>query len=217
MNAATMPPPMKYSTEKAKQAGQGQRIEDTGAYVGVLTKVKWITSAKGAQGYELDFKSESGQVAERLGIYTIGKNGQALTIGEANIAALLCCLSVGEANAVAGTVEEYDFDSQMKVMNNVYLFPDAMNKPIGLFLQKDVYTKSNGDDGIRMQLECSFRAVDRMIAKEIIEKQPATHIDKLTEWMGDKDSRTNKTAAAPQYDQQQASAVATDFDDDVPW
>lgn len=217
MNAA--PPAMKYSKEAAKQAGEGARIESTGAYTGILTKVKWTVAQSNAAGYELDFKSTTGQVAERLTIYTIGRNGQALKIGENNIAALLCCLGVKEANPQTGQVQEYDFESKQKVLNNVYLFPDAMNKPIGLVLQKDTYTKANGDDGVRMQLECAFHAETKRTAKEMIDQTDAENIDKILEYLGDKDSRKTPSNGQATHTQQSTSspAVYDDFDDSIPF
>ena len=219
MNAATMPPPMKYSKKKAKQADQGLRIENTGPYIGILTKVKWLVATSGAAGYEFDFKSESGQTADRLSIYTVGKNGQALAIGEAKVAALLCVMGVKEATAVAGKAEEYDFTAGQKVINDVYLFPEAMNKPVGLFLQKETYTKGRGGDGVRMNFECAFRAADQLTAEELIEKKPAAHIAKLVEYLGDKDTRTSGAASTAQYQSAgaQQAAVSDEFDDDIPF
>jgi len=167
--------------EAAKEAEQGinNRITESGEYLGIFTKAKHIVASTGSLGVEFAFKSNEEQEAKYLTVYTQSKDGKPLH-GHKQLMAIMTCLGVRAAPPTDSNVMEYDFEHEKDMNKNVALYPDLMNKPIGLILQKELYTKSGGNDGERMCFYGFYTADTRCTAAERLENKPATAVNAKT-------------------------------------
>jgi hypothetical protein len=193
--------------ELAKE-GSGRasnRITDTGAYVGVITVAKDVKAGTGTTGIELSFKSNDGLEAHYLTLWTKNANGESI-FGEKQLHALMTCLKVKSITGKDAIIEEYDFDARQNVKRQATVYPELMNKPVGLVLQREEYEGPNGIKN-KMVFFAPFEAATRKTAAEILDQKPAEQLDKILKSLKDKTlkagSRTTRT------DEQ----IDADFDD----
>ena len=164
---------------KAKE-GSGRvsnRITETGGYVGVITMAKDVTAKSGAKGIELTFKSNEGLEAKYLTLWTQNKDGKAI-FGESQLHALMTCLKVKTISAVERVITEFDLDLKKEVQNPAMIYPELMNKPVGLVLQAEEYDGKNGV-AEKMVYFTSFDASTKKLAAEILDQKPAEALDKI--------------------------------------
>lgn len=211
------------NAETAKAAEQfSSYLDTTGKYLGVITRAEAISSKSGSEGIELAFKSRDGLEANYIQLWTSKQNGEPLQ-GLKVLNALMAVLKLRNITAVRGPIEK--MDNGQKVVVQVDLLPDLM-KPVGLVLQREEYTKDNGQTGYRMLLIAPFCAETERTATEVLSQaREAKALTKIIEWLADKPVRHAKPRAgqthAASYDAQRPGApVATganDFDDDIPF
>lgn len=163
---------------KAKEAGQSQRITETGAYTGQFTQARQIIAQSGSIGIEMSFESVAGQTADFLTVYVQGADGRELA-GSKMVHALMTCLKLRNLNSVNGHAEVYNSTSKQREKQPATIFPDLCCKPIGLVLQVEEYNKSSGGVGESMKLVMPFDASSKQTAREVLDKQPAEDIEKL--------------------------------------
>lgn len=209
-------------TKAAKAADQiNARITESGKYAGVLTRAEAITSKKGSKGVEFSFKADNGSTSDYLSVWTTNAAGEQLA-GYKAVMAMLTCMSLRGAKETQIEVDKYNFDTQQRERVTVPGYPDMMNKPIGLVLQKELYTKNNGGEGERMLIVGCYRPSDEFTASEILDKAIKPEVlAKQLQWLASKpvkDARTNAGSSSP------APAAATadaggfaDFSDDIPF
>jgi len=174
------------------------RIEQTGKYLGMLTRAEPVTSAKGSKGVDISFKADTGATADYLTIWTHNGEGKPL-MGFNTLMALMTCLKVKNINAENGDIEKYDPDTKQRAKVNVPLFKDMMNKPIGLLLQMEEYAKNAGGTAWKPSIFAAF-STDEFTASEILNqaKKPET-LARMVLALKDKPLKGNaaKPAAAP--------------------
>ena len=192
----------------------GKYIRETGKYKGKFTRAElMISTTKGSRGIEFDFVSDDGKECT-LQIWTHSGTGEAYS-GINMVNAIMTCLSLRAIQPKQMQVEKYDYDSKQKVRANVEAFPDLMNKPVGLLLQKEI-SEYNGKDKTKMLIFAAFSHASGKTASEIIDKvaQPVA-MEKLLAGLHDKDAR-GKTQAAPSHStpRPQHNQAPAYFDDD---
>lgn len=209
-------------TKAAKAADQlNARITEAGKYSGVFTRAEAITSKKGSKGVEFSFKCDDGSTSDYLSVWTSNASGEQLA-GFKAVMAMLTCMSLRGAKETQIEVEKYNFDMQQRERVTVPGYPDMMNRPIGLVLQKELYTKNNGGEGERMLIVGCYRPSDEFTASEILDKAVKPEVlAKQLQWLAGKsvkDSRTNATpgASAPAAAASSGGGFA-DFTDDIPF
>jgi hypothetical protein len=185
------------------------RITDTGAYVGVITVAKDVTAQTGTTGIELSFKSNDGLEAHFLTLWTKNSNGESI-FGEKQLHALMTCLKAKTITGKDAIIEEYDFDARQNVKRQVTVYPELMNKPIGLVLQREEYEGSNGIKN-KMVFFAPFEAATRKTAAEILDQKPAEQLDKILSNLKDKLLKTHSQPASND------GQLPNDFDDDIPF
>lgn len=195
---------------KAKE-GSGRvsnRITETGSYIGVITVAKDVTAKSGAKGIELTFKSNEGLEAKYLTLWTQNKDGKAI-FGESQLHALMTCLKIKTIAAVERVITEFDLEQKKEVQHAAMVYPELMNKPVGLVLQLEEY---NGQNGIseKMVYFTAFEASTKKLATEILDQKPAEALDKILKSIKDKRLKRSASTTEP------ASAGAG-FDDDIPF
>lgn len=217
---------MSYTLDSAsaKQADTiNSGIRDSGKYVGVITRAEALVSQNGTKGLGLSFKTTSGQTADYLDIYTHKKNGEELT-GLKTVNALLACLKLRSINEGAIHCEKWNADIKKREQVQVTGYPELMNKPIGMLLQKELGTHSlTGADTEKMTVFGVFSASSELTASEILEgKTQPERLPKMIEALSARPVRDNrdkdrKPAAAAKP---KGAATGTGFDsmdDDIPF
>ena len=209
------------NTEAAKQADNlFSKIEEKGAYLGVLTRAEKTVSRKGTKGVDFSFKADSGATADYLTIWTHKETGEQLQ-GFNILMAIMTCLKVRDLTATDGEVEKYDSTTQKREKVVVPLFKELMGKPVGLLLHMEQYEKTAGGTAWKPAISAPY-AADGFTASEILSKaKEATTLDKMAHALRDRPLK-NQPATKPANDDYGFSPAAnTGADqigiDDIPW
>lgn len=202
------------NAEAAKQAdSMGNRITETGKYIGTFTRAEAINSKKGTEGIEFTFATNSGQSADFLTLWTFNTDGKEL-FGLKTLNALMTCMRVKTMAPTQGQVEKWDNGQKVKVMAT--LFPDLMGKQVGVLLQREPYEKQDGTTGYKFNIFAAFDAQSEMMASEILDKAGSPEkLGKLVATLQDRPMQKQAAGAAPA-----ASGGAGRFDDmadDIPF
>ena len=209
----------KLDIESAKKGDDvSSRITETGAYEGVFTKAEDVKSSKGTRGIEFSFKSDDGATADYITIWTVNSEGKQI-FGFNQLMAIMTCLKVKNTDPKKAMVRKYS--RELGVMDDfeVDVFPELMNRPIGVILQKEFYTKNDGSQGERMVFNSCFEHTTHFTASEILDKAvKAEKLNKRLPGIMDKHS-TNSAPAATSTVANNAKAAGFDagFNDDIPF
>ena len=193
-------------TKAAKQADNiNSRIDSMGKYVGVLTRAEQVTSRKGSQGVDMSFKSDTGETADYLTIWTHNGEGKQLQ-GFNTLMAIMTCLRVKELKAEQGEVEKYDNDEKKRVKVQAPLFNALMNKPVGLLIHMEEYEKTAGGTAWKPAISAPFDA-DEYTASEILNKakQPET-LAKMVQALRDRPLKNGSVKQAQTYESENPGA-----------
>ena len=204
------------SAKKADNVSGGAYINESGVYVGVFTRAEKLKSRSGAKGVGFSFKSNDGESANYLDIYT--NNGDKEFFGAQVINSILVCM--GMRGADDGQIEVIDWNGKKNVVAG---YPQLMNKPIGLILRRELYTKKDGSDGSRMIIAHVFNASNNLTATEILNRETEPRrIKKFIESIERNpvsDKRENKGKQSAKASNQNTSYASQqdDFNDDIPF
>ena len=139
----------------------GMKMEG-GKYVGLISHCQHIQSSKkNTQGilFDLDFNT-----------------GQKTTIrlySEKQIIAVMQCVGfVGHLTPMHGTVKEYDKNAGQMVQRQGYVYPQLVNKPLGVVLKREDYQREDGGLAYEMKLVAPFNPQTEQSAREIIANKP---------------------------------------------
>lgn len=184
-------------TNAAKQADSiNSRIDQSGKYLGILTRAEPITSKKGSQGVDLSFKSETGASADYMTIWTHNGDGKQLQ-GFNALMAIMTCLRTKNLKAESGEVEKYDATQQKRVKVVVPLFKELMNKPIGLLLHMEEYEKTAGGTAWKPAISAAFDK-DEFTASEILSKaQKPETLAKMVHALRDRPLKAGSASSKP--------------------
>ncbi|NYT76615.1 hypothetical protein H0A71_06395 [Alcaligenaceae bacterium] len=169
----------------ARQANANNYIDQSGKYIGDFTLAEAVTSKKGTEGIEFSFKSEDGQQANYLTLWTYNERGEAL-YGYKMLSAIMTVMGVKDLQPKQATIKDKDGNPRQVVG-----FPALHNKPVGLVLQKVLYTKNDGKDGYKFNIFAPFQASTELTAKELLDgnTQPKA-LGGMISTLKDKDERT---------------------------
>lgn len=209
----------KLDTNEARKADNtGSMINEIGKYVGTFTQAEDIKAGTGTRGIALNFKSTSGQKA-RVSIYTVKSDGEKI-MGYQMLMAIMTCLGLRDIKPQAGTVTRWDNEARAEVQQAGSIFPELCNKPVGVLLETEDYSKLNGDVGTRMVLKGVFQANTELTASEILDRK--TQPEQLQKMVAGLRHRAIKHTKAAPSERAPASAGSTgsgfdDMDDDIPF
>lgn len=148
----------------AREANQNNYISETGKYVGRIIMAEAIKSRNSTEGIELSFRSNAGQTANFLTLYTYNSNSEAL-YGLKVLNALMVCAGVQSL-----TPQQQQITDAKGVSRPASVFVELINKPIGLVLQKEFYEKNDGSgESYRFSIIAPFHPQTEMMAKEILD------------------------------------------------
>lgn len=193
----------------------GKFIRDTGKYKGVFTRAEMLISKnKGTQGIEFDFLSDGKECT--LQLWTRTAQGEPLSaINMVN--ALMTCLSLRSIQPKKMVVEKYDYDTKQRRKVEIDAFPDLMNKPIGLLLQKEL-SIYEGKEKSKMLIFAAFNHASEKTATEIIDKAAnPVSIGKLVLGLTDKDNRKAPSQTPQPQSKTNNAYAALDDDSDLPF
>lgn len=209
------------NTEAAKQADNiNSRIDSKGKYLGTFARAEAITSAKGSSGVDFSFKSDTGATADYLTIWTHNGEGKEL-YGFKLLMAIMTCLRVKQISEKDGEVEKYDPTMKQRVKVMAPLFPDLMNKPVGLLLAMEEYQKKDGSTAWKPTIVAPFDK-DGFTASEILSKatKPET-LARMVQALRDRPiksgAQTNTASAQSSHTVSHNAESFDDFADDIPF
>lgn len=208
---------IELNKDAIRKAESSPRIDRTGDYVGIFTKARKITSEKtGTVGIEFEFLDTSTEAtADFLTVYTHKADGTPI-YGLNIINAIMACLKLRTIESRIGKVNMWSSTEKKKVAQEAEIFPDLMNKAIGVVLQAEEYFTLSGERRERMTLVGCFEATTRLTASEIIDRQVTPQA--LDKWLA---SLPEIKKARNQPSQRNTSSVTTSMpsipDDDIPF
>lgn len=178
-----------FNEEQAAKADDiANRIDTSGAYVGVFTRAEATESQGGTQGIVLELDAGSSGRSE-FTLWTRKEDGSS-AFGMAFVQSIMLMLGLRGLSSKSGKVSRWDNDANQRVEVDGEVFPDLCNKPIGVVLQKELTSKKSGGDSYRMNLYGVFHPTTRLTASEIKERKTApAKLEKLLKSLKDKDSR----------------------------
>lgn len=174
-------------------------LSETGKYKGKFIRAeKLISSAKGTHGIGFTFEADNKQTT-RFDIWTMNAQGEHL-MGFKTLSAIMACLKLKTLAVGTGPVERYDYDTKQRHTVQTEIFPDLLNKPIGLVLANTEYEKmregkKTGETGWRLELVAPFEAATEFTAAEIMDR--ATQPKKLAAIVSMLADRPLKNKPAP--------------------
>jgi len=166
------------------------RIDKSDAYIGQFVSVNAMKAKSGTHGIHFEFKTEGDGFAG-LDIYTKKEDGSVVNMGMNLLNAIQAVLGLRGLKSRLGKFEGFVEGKRQEIEGEI--FPDLMNRDIGVVLQKELYTKNDGSDGYRINLVGVFHPTSRLTASEI--KERVTKPEKLAKLMSNlktKDSRVKQ-------------------------
>ncbi|TDS82586.1 hypothetical protein [Comamonas sp. JUb58] len=160
-------------------------LAETGKYKGKFIRAEKLVSAnKGTHGVGFTFESDSKQTT-RFDIWTMSAQGEHL-MGFKTINAIMACMKVKGVTVAKAEVDRFDYTTKQSYKEQAEVFPELVNRPIGLVLQKTEYEKmregrKTGETGWRLELTAPFEAATEFTAAEIMDR--ATQPKKLASIM----------------------------------
>lgn len=210
---------LNFDPNTAKQADQlNNQITQSGKYIGTITRAEKLLSTKQTQGLGLSFKTDAGETADYLDLYTINASNDALPSMK-TVQAILGCLGLREAEDGNVTCEKYNKDTKKREQVTVPGYPSIQGKRIGFLLQKELSTNStNGKDVERMQIVGVFQADTELTVTEILARKttPET-LPKMMHALMLKPVRDNRKATPQQSYSAPSGDSFSGMDDDIPF
>lgn len=212
-----------YESAEARKTDQFATVlRESGKYTGIITRAEKLLSKNGTQGLGISFKSDDGETANYLDLYTVKANGEKL-IGMGFAQAILCCTRTKEAKEGIIECDKWDNDEGRMKSVKVNGYPSLIGAKIGFVLQRELQTHHiNGTDVERLRIASVFEAATGLSSSEIIDgktkPQKADRVARYVEMNPVVDRRKKSAAPAPQTTK--VPAVAADmagFDDDIPF
>lgn len=179
--------------QSASAAGMSSYINESGAYLGVMTKAEAITSKKETEGVEFTFQTDDGRTANYLQLWTHNKDGGEL-YGLKVLNAVMAVLGVTSITPRPMTLKDFEGASYP-----AQVFPELMNKQLGLVLQREEYEKTQGGIGNKLNIVLPYQASSGRTAGEMLQRRDAKAVDGLLKTLKDK-TLTAKPAAAQSQD-----------------
>lgn len=173
-------------------------LSETGKYKGKFTRAeKLISSAKSTHGIGFTFETDDKQ-STRFDIWTMNKDNEPL-MGFKTLNAIMACMKVKNISPAPGQVDRWDSAAGGMIKVGAEVFPELMNKPIGMVLVNTEYEKQRngqktGEYGWRLEPLAPFEAGTEFTASEIMDQ--ATQPKKLASVVATLADRPVKSKAA---------------------
>lgn len=192
-------------------------IRESGKYVGTITRAQKLLSKNNVEGVGLSFKTDDGESASYLDLYTVKPGGETLR-GHQIVQSVLCCTRTKNADEGPITFDFWDRDKRSMVKATEPGYPALMGKRIGLVLQRELGTNQNtGEDTDRLQIVGVFEATTGLTSSEILDsKTKPERIERVVRMIQANPVRDTRKKAPTRPVQPQQNDAAP-FDDDIPF
>lgn len=172
----------------ARQANVNNYIEQTGKYIGTFARAEAVTSKQNSEGVEFTFKSRDHQTADYLTLWTHNAKGEPL-YGLKVLNAIMTCMRLRGLEAKSGVITKTDGTTRQGE-----IFPELMDKPIGVLLQREAYEKNDGSEGYKFNIFAAFEAGTELTASEILDKkQTPERLGSIVATLRDRPMQKTKT------------------------
>jgi hypothetical protein len=205
----------------AKAAGESNRIDTTGAYVGAFSRAEAVTSKQKTEGVEFTFVDVVGREASFLSLWTFKDDGTELS-GKKMLDAMMTCMKLRGIEPSQATVEKWVNGAKGNHVATV--FKALMGPKIGLLLAVEPYEKDDGSIGQQLVIEGVFEADGKRTARNVLDRVPDDGtLQKMIDRLRDRKVRPRQQSRNTQtHGQRQAanrSTVPFDdmADDDIPF
>lgn len=187
---------MTFDKNLAVKGGASAGISESGAYIGTL-EAHSFTKASNAAGIELTLNSSEGK-AQFLSLYHTKKDGTPNPMGANMIQAIMGLLQINQITGIDTGKKDYSGGTVLTI-------PELEGREIGLVLQKELTSKTDGSDSYSFDIKMAFLPGSRKTLLEAMENKPAVTVDKIISTLKDKDSRKpqggmGQQQAVPQSD-----------------
>lgn len=188
-------------------------LSETGKYKGKFIRAeKLVSKKKGSHGIGFTFETDSKQTT-RFDIWTMSVKGEHM-MGYKTLSAIMACLKIKGLTVANGIVDRKDWDTGETQKVQAEIFPELLNRPIGLVMVNTEYEKMSdghktGETGWRLELVAPFEAATEFTAAEIIDR--ATQPKKLAGIIASLKDRPLKNKPAPRRQEYQGG-----YDDGPP-
>lgn len=189
-------------TEAARADQIAISITETGKYIGVITRAEKLQSPKGTTGLGLSFRSDSGETADYLDLYTVNATGDTLPSMK-TVQALLGCLQLRGAQEGPIKCSKWNKDAKQREDVTVTGYPEIMGKRIGLLLQKVLETDQSNETREKIQIFGVFQHDTELTVSEILARKTAPEtLAKMVDYLAKhpvRDARKAGAKPAQQY------------------
>lgn len=162
-----------YDPEAAGHADDfANRINENAPYIGHFNKVEAVVSSeKGTQGVYFEFEAGDGGGKTNFTLWTKKGDGSILGVGYNKLNAIQLIMGVKGMHGVPGKVQRYNADTGEREEVDGTVFLELLEKPIGLIMQKELYTGNDGVHRERMNPLMAFDPKTKLSASEIKERK----------------------------------------------
>lgn len=186
-----------YNEANAVRADDAaSRLNDNGAYPGHFTKAEATVSERtGTRGVVLGFDSP-GNGSTEFTLWTRKEDGTEV-FGKAQLDAIMFLLGLKTLKATTTLVERWVDEGGKREKQEVEgkEFTELLKKPIGVVLQKELYSTNSGGTGERMGLVGLFQPETKLMMSEIKERKTTpVKLERLLRGLKTKDSRKAQAA-----------------------
>lgn len=190
-----------YDEEAAGHADDfANRINENGPYVGQFTRAEAnVSSGKGTHGIYFEFECPGGGKTG-FTLYTKKADGSIINVGMNKVQAMMTIFGLKSGlKGVPGKVQVYNEDTGQREEGDGTVFPDLLGRDIGLVMQKELYTGTDGSERSRMNLLMAFDAKTKLSASEIKERKVKPEkLEKALKGLKTVDKRVAKAAEPSQ-------------------
>jgi hypothetical protein len=211
---------LKANAAEARQAdNRSSFINETGKYIGVITRAERLLSRNKATGLGLSFKDDSGATANYLDLYTHNADGKTLP-SNSIVNALLVCLRTKEVPDGEIEVERWDKEAKTTYKEMAPGYPSLIGKRIGFLFQRELSDNDNDPSkpNDRVIIYGVFEADTEFTASEILDKSVKPEkVAKMVEYLAShpvNDRRKNKGNQQSNHSQQYSDNNFNDLPDD---
>lgn len=201
------------TTAAMRADDKNNRLDATGEYIGTFLYVIARKARSGTDGVELHFVERATKREAKITLWTHKADGEPLS-GFNTLQALMTCFQLRNIRAVPQRVELYDAKTKAKQVQEVDVYPDLMNRPIGLLLQRapEEYRSDQGELKVanKLELYAAFQPDTRLVASEILQRtQQPEKLDKMKAGLKDRPLKHLPAGQAGGH-----GPAPTGFDDD---
>lgn len=172
---------MQFNQEEANKASGSEYLQNGGAHIVTIISNKFVKAKSGSTGLELCGQTSSGEKVNYLTLYFEKSDGSTIAGGRNAIQAIMGLCNIPQI-------------SQAQIPNTTdWHVPELNGKTVGLFLQKKLYTKNDGNDGYSFEISLPFHPQNKATMRELSESKQPAMVDKMESNYKDIDERKQST------------------------